>query len=167
MKALSETDLRESFVNCSKGDRAKLSLPGPLADIDFDHLDFLGWRDPKAPQRAYIVAETDAGLAGIVLRVASKSAKNLARSSMCSVCMTPHASSGVALLSAPLAGASGRNGNSAGIYICADLQCSHYIRGILKSDAIVTMSETIDLDAKVDRLRQRLDAFVSRIAGAA
>lgn len=164
MKAVTESELRDSFVNCSKGDRAKLALPGRLGAVDFDHLDFLGWRDPRAPERAYIVTETDAGLVGIVLRAASKSAKSLTRSSMCSVCMTPHASSGVALLSAPLAGASGRNGNSAGIYMCSNLQCSRYVRGSLKSEAIVTMAETIDIDAKIDRLRERLDAFVGKIA---
>ena len=166
MRAITETDLRESFVNCSKGERSKLALPGPLAGVDFDNLDFLGWRDPKSPERAYIVAESDARLVGIVLRAASKSAKNLARSSMCSVCMTPHTSSGVALLSAPLAGAAGRKGDSAGVYMCADLQCSRYVRGTLRSEAIVSMAETIDVDTKIDRLRQRLDAFVTRIAAA-
>jgi hypothetical protein len=164
--AISEIELRGSFVNCSKGDRAKIALPGPLAGIDFANLDFLGWRDPKAPERACIVTGTGNGLVGIVLRPASKSAKSLSRSSMCSVCMTPHASSGVSLLSAPLAGAAGRNGNSAGIYMCANLQCSRYIRGTLKSDAIITMSETIDLAAKIDRLHERLDAFVGKIVSA-
>jgi len=167
VRAVSEADLRESFVNCSKGDRARLALPGVLGDIDFEQLDFLGWRDPKAPERAYIVTETDTGLVGIVLRAAPKSARSLSRSSMCSVCLTPHASSGVALLSAPLAGASGRNGNSAGIYMCANLQCSRYVRGTLKSEAIMPMAETIDLAAKIERLHQRLAAFVARIDGTA
>ncbi len=165
--AISETALRDSFVNCSKGDRAKIALPGPIGGIDFEQLDFLGWRDPKAPERACIVTESDNGLIGIVLRPASKSAKSLSRSSMCSVCMTPHASSGVALLSAPLAGAAGRNGNSAGIYMCADLQCSRYVRGTLKSDAIISMSETIDLESRIERLRERLDAFISKIVASA
>jgi hypothetical protein len=163
VKAVTESELRDSFVNCSKGERAKLGLPGPLAAIDFDQLDFLGWRDPKAPERAYVVTETGSGTVGIVLRIASKSARNLTKSGMCSICMTVHASSGVALLSAPLAGAAGRNGNSAGVYMCADLQCSRYVRGELRSDAIVTMSETIDLDVKIERLRQRMDAFIHKI----
>ncbi|HEY2791103.1 MAG TPA: FBP domain-containing protein [Micromonosporaceae bacterium] len=163
MFPISEAALRESFVNCSKGDRAKLSLPGPLADVDFDQLEFLGWRDPKAPERAYAVSETGSGPVAIVLRAASKSMRSLSRSSMCSICMTVHAASGVALLSAPLAGPAGRAGNSAGIYMCADLQCSRYIRGTLKPDAIVPVAEIVDLNTKIQRVRDRMGAFVQRI----
>jgi len=37
----------------------------------------------------------------------------------------------------------------------------------LKSDAILPMAEPIELDAKIDRLRERLDTFVARIGGTA
>jgi FBP C-terminal treble-clef zinc-finger len=158
-----EASLRASFVNCSKGETAKINLPVPLTAIPWDSLDFLGWRDPKAPARGYIVTPYDGGLAGITLRAAGKSAKSLVKSSMCSMCMTVHPSSGVTLFTAPLAGPSGRAGNSVGNYMCANLQCSLYLRGTLKSEALVVPTESLDLAGRVERLRGKLDPFIARI----
>lgn len=163
MIPITEAELRASFVNCTQGERARIAWPAPLATIDFERLDFLGWRDPKAPDRAGLVAAVGDQWVGIVLRAAAKSVKSLTKSTMCSLCMTLHASSGVALFSAPLAGAAGRNGNSVGTYICADLQCSLYVRGLRKSDAIARMNETIDQVDRIERLRHRVGLFVERV----
>jgi hypothetical protein len=163
MIPITEAELRASFVNCTQGERSRIALPGTPATIDFERLDFLGWRDPKAPDRACLVTRADDRWVGIVLRAAAKSAKSLTKSTMCSLCMTLHASSGVALFSAPLAGAAGRNGNSVGTYICADLQCSLYVRGLRKSEAIARMNETIDQAERIERLRQQIAAFVDRV----
>lgn len=164
MIPITEAELRASFVNCTQGERARIALPAPLATIDFERLDFLGWRDPKAPDRACLVARVDDRWVGLVLRAAAKSVKSLTKSTMCSLCMTLHASSGVALFSAPLAGPAGRNGNSVGTYICADLQCSLYVRGLRKSEAIARMNETIDQAERIERLRHQVGLFVDRVA---
>jgi hypothetical protein len=163
MNQVTEAELRASFVNCTRGERSRITLPGPLATIDFDRLDFLGWRDPKAPDRACLVTQIDDRWVGILLRAAAKSAKSLTKSTMCSLCMTLHASSGVALFSAPLAGPAGRGGNSVGTYICADLQCSLYVRGLRKSDAMGRMNETIDEPERIDRLRRQVGVFVNNV----
>jgi hypothetical protein len=163
MIPITEAELRASFVNCTQGERSRIALPAAPATIDFERLDFLGWRDPKAPDRACLVTRADDRWVGIVLRAAAKSAKSLTKSTMCSLCMTLHASSGVALFSAPLAGAAGRNGNSVGTYICADLQCSLYVRALRKSEAIARMNETIDQAERIERLRQQVAAFVDRV----
>ncbi|HEV2636707.1 MAG TPA: FBP domain-containing protein [Actinocrinis sp.] len=166
MDQLTEADVRESFLNCSKGDAKKLTLPGPLADIEWSELDFLGWRDPKAPERAYIVAPLDGRIVGIALRSSSKSGgKSLMKSTMCSICLTVHASSGVSLFTAQRAGASGRGGNSVGTYICSDLQCSRYVRGRLKSEAVYSLGETIDVETRIERLRDKIDQFTAKVAG--
>jgi hypothetical protein len=163
MNQVTEAELRASFVNCTRGERARITLPGPLATVDFDRLDFLGWRDPKAPDRACLVTQADDRWVGIVLRAAAKSAKSLSKSTMCSLCMTLHASSGVALFSAPLAGTAGRNGISVGTSMCADLQCSLYVRGLRKSDAIGRMNETIDQAERIDRLRRQVSLFIDNV----
>jgi hypothetical protein len=163
MIPITEAELRASFVNCTQGERARIALPVPLATIDFDRLDFLGWRDPKAPDRACLVTRAGDRWIGIVLRAAAKSAKSLTKSTMCSLCKTLHTATGVALFAAPLAGAAGRNGNSVGTYICADLQCSLYVRGLRKSAAIVRMNETLDEPERIERLRHQVGLFIDRV----
>ena len=57
MKPLTEQDIRTSFINCSKGEAKRISLPRDLDRRPWDDLDFLGWRDPGAPDRSYLVTE--------------------------------------------------------------------------------------------------------------
>ena len=47
---------------------------------------------------------------------------------MCALCRSTHSGGGVALFVARRAGAAGRNDNTVGTYICADLACSMYAR---------------------------------------
>jgi tRNA(Arg) A34 adenosine deaminase TadA len=84
---------------------------------------------------------------------------------MCSICLTVHASSGVTNFVAAKAGPAGRAGNSVGNYICADLQCSRYVRGTLKSEAATLMEESLDPAEKIHRLRVKLDGFTRSVLG--
>lgn len=43
MRALTEKDIRSSFVNCSKGEAKRLTVPRDLEARPWDDLDFLGW----------------------------------------------------------------------------------------------------------------------------
>ena len=165
MDAIDEARLRASFVNCSKGEAARMKLP-MLGDVAWDRLEFLGWRDPKAPDRGYLVAPWRGAIVGVALRAATRSGGHLARSSMCSLCLTVHAASGVTLFTAALAGSAGRNGNSAGTYMCDGLQCSRYVRGELKSDALIVPNETLDVEFRLERLRSKLEPFIAKILGA-
>ena len=167
MDALTEAEVRGSFVNCTKGEAERINLPGPLDEIFWEHLDFLGWRDPKAELRAYLVVPRTNGPVGIVLRRPQRrnGNKSLMRSSMCSICLTVHAASGVTHFAAAKAGAAGRAGNSVGNYICADLQCSRYVRGSLRSEAATTMEESLDPAEKILRLRTRLEGFTRSVLG--
>jgi hypothetical protein len=49
-------------VNCSKGEANRASIPRDLSDQPWEDLDFLGWRDPQSPERAYLAAEVDGKL---------------------------------------------------------------------------------------------------------
>ena len=126
MKALSETDIRASFVNATKGEIARSPLPG-LHEVLWNDREYLGWRDHGAPLRGYLVHWVDAQPVGVVLRASSVSMRP-GISAMCSLCRTPQPSDQVTLFSAARAGEAGRNGNSVGTYICADLACSLIIR---------------------------------------
>lgn len=68
MKPLTEQDIRSSFVNCSKGEAKRISLPRDLEQRPWEHLDFLGWRDPGAPDRSYLVTERAGLPVGVTLR---------------------------------------------------------------------------------------------------
>ncbi|MEV4104250.1 FBP domain-containing protein [Nonomuraea sp. NPDC049649] len=162
MRPLSESEIRTSFVNCTKGEAKRLHVPRDLPAQPWDDLDFLGWRDPKAPDRAYLVAEHDGRPFGVALRLVT-ARHGHQRRSMCSLCLTTHTGSGVALLTARR-----RRGDadSVGAYICADLGCSLYVRGKRKPEFGERLEESLTLDEQIDRTRANLDAFLGRVSAA-
>jgi FBP C-terminal treble-clef zinc-finger len=127
VQTLTEQQLRRSFVNCSRGEAAGLSLPRNFDRIDWDDLDLLGWRDAKAPLRGYLVLEDDGAPVGIALR-AAESRMSSRTAAMCLLCQTGQSGDAVSLFTAKRVGAAGRNGNTVGTYVCADLGCSHRAR---------------------------------------
>ncbi|TDC43824.1 FBP domain-containing protein [Micromonospora sp. KC213] len=162
MVPLTEHDVRASFVNCTKGETKRLALPRDLTERPWADLDFLGWRDPAAPQRAYLVVESDQGPVGVALRLAAPSAGR-ARRSMCSLCLTNHSGDGVSLMTARKAGRAGQQGNSVGVYICTDLACSLYLRGRKQTGLGGRLHESITLAEKIDRTRANLVGFLDKV----
>ncbi|MYT75481.1 MULTISPECIES: FBP domain-containing protein [unclassified Streptomyces] len=162
MKPLTETEIRGAFVNCSKGEAKRLSVPRDLAERPWEDLDFLGWRDPQAPDRAYLVAEIDGRPQGLVLRGAQSAMSWQTRRSMCSLCVTTH-TGGVALLVAPKAGKAGKQGDSVGAYICSDLACSLYVRGLRDAGAGSRMHETLTVEEKIGRTVGNVAAFLAKV----
>ncbi|MEW2354241.1 FBP domain-containing protein [Spirillospora sp. NPDC029432] len=163
MRPLTESDIRTSFVNCSKGEAKRLGLPKDLDDQPWEHLDFLGWRDPGAPGRSYLITESGDRLVGIALRVTSGGGRGFTTRSMCSLCLTTRTGGGVALMTARRTGEAGRQGNTVGQYLCGDLDCSLYVRGRKESVAGGVMEESLTLDEKVARLHANLNAFLTKI----
>ena len=163
MEKLDETDIRASFVNCSKSETKRINLPKPLADQPWADLDFLGWRDPGAPDRGYIVVDHGGRLVGVTLRAPQGVHRSFTKTTVCSLCVTSHPGTGVCLLAAPRAGAAGRQGNTVGAYMCADLACSLYIRGKKETGLGARFEEDLPLQAKVDRTLTNLASFVDRV----
>lgn len=166
MRPISEHEIRACFVNCSKGEARRLGLPRDLAELPWDDIDFLGWRDPGAPERGYLVAERDDLLIGVALRAASGAARGFTARSICTICKTTRTGGGVALLAARRAGESGRNGNTVGQYICSDLACPLYVRG-RKISAGTLLDETLDERSRLERMRKGLNAFLDRVTATA
>ncbi|GAA3224182.1 FBP domain-containing protein [Nonomuraea helvata] len=162
MNPITEHDIRTSFVNCSKGEARRLNLPRDLAESPWPDLDFLGWRDPGAPERAYLVAERRGELVGVALRPAQEARRSFTKSTLCSVCVTPHAGTGVALFTAPRVGAAGRQGNTVGAYMCADLACSLYVRD-KKQTELGTRFESLTVEERIVRAAANLDGFLERV----
>lgn len=167
VQPLTPDEIRASFVNASKGEAKRMPVPSSTAlpsPSRWDELDLFGWRDPGHPQAAWMVVDGEVvgreGPVGIAMKVSA--AGGAGRKNMCTLCFTTHSASDMALLVAPLAGASGRRGNTVGNYVCADLACSLYVRGI-KRPARAQPTETLSVEAKVERLQKNLAAFVARV----
>lgn len=161
MRPVTEREIRTSFVNCSKGEAKRMAVPKDLATQPWDDLDFLGWRDPSAPDRAYLVAESGEGLVGVTLRRATPPAGG--RRSMCALCLTTHSGDGVSLMTARKAGKEGQQGNSVGSYLCADLACSLYLRGKKETEPGARAHDSLPLEQQVTRTKTNLQAFLDRV----
>jgi hypothetical protein len=162
MRSLTEHDIRNSFVNCSKGEVKRLAVPRDLEERPWDDLDFLGWRDPGAPDRSYLVTERGGRLVGVSLRFPSAQRGFLHRS-MCSLCLTVHPGNGVSLMTARKAGTAGREGNSVGLYMCTDLACSLYLRGKKVPESGPRIKESLTVEEQIARTTGNLSAFLDKL----
>jgi len=123
VRPVPEPQLRRSFVNCSRGEASSLTLPRTFAETPWDDLVVLGWRDAKAPLRGYLVVERDGEPVGIAVRAAD-SRMSGRTAATCLLCQTTQSGSDVSLFTARRAGGAGRQGNTVGTYMCADLGCA-------------------------------------------
>ncbi|MFD5160113.1 FBP domain-containing protein [Streptomyces hawaiiensis] len=163
MQPLTEQDIRASFINCSKGEAKRLAVPRDLGERPWDDLDFLGWRDPGAPDRAYLVTEREGRLVGVAMRFQAAQRGFLHRS-MCSLCLTTHPRGGVSLMTARKAGPAGREGNSVGAYMCTDLACSLYLRGKKALETGARFEESLTLEEQIERTTNQLAAFLDKVS---
>ena len=121
MRPLTEAEVRASIVNADPDELRLVALPLDFLLTDWDHLDFLAWRDPRTRGRGYLVTERDERPTGVVLRAAEGTSR--ARSALCNICHTMQPADQVALFSARRARPAGDAGDTIGTYICADLSC--------------------------------------------
>jgi hypothetical protein len=103
MNPLTDRQIRAAFVNLSKGAAGRVNLPSDLDERPWEVLDYLGWRDPKAPGRSYLVTERGGRVRAIALRT-SECGLGRKRKTMCDLCMTVGS---VGLMVAPRAGKAG------------------------------------------------------------
>jgi hypothetical protein len=165
MQRLAAPDIRRSIVNCSRSEAASLALPKGFDELDWEKLDFLGWRDPKAPLRGYIVRgasdQPGAEVQGIMLR-AAESRMSRRVSAMCLLCRSAQSADNVSLFTARRVGRAGRDGNTVGTYICADLACSGYLRNGVPGQPMQP-DRARPLAERVDGLQTRLTGFIADV----
>ncbi|MBJ7480468.1 FBP domain-containing protein [Rhodococcus erythropolis] len=126
MIILTDTSIRSSLVNASRKEKSDLTLPDGFDAIDFDVLDYLGWRDPKMGRRAYAIVPTlDGETIGVLLVQAEATPRSRAQ---CSWCRDTRLPNEVVFYGAKLAGPAGRRGSTVGTLICRDFQCSANVR---------------------------------------
>ncbi|MEJ2885935.1 FBP domain-containing protein [Actinomycetospora aeridis] len=47
--------VRRAMLNCSKGDAKRMTVVDAAVGADLEQVEFVGWHDPRMPQRAYLV----------------------------------------------------------------------------------------------------------------
>ena len=163
MLALTEAAIRRAMVNCSRSEAAALTPPRDLGELDWASLDVLGWRDPKAELRGYLVHEQADGVVGVALRAADTKMSSR-RSAMCLLCRTVQTADAVSLFTARRVGEAGRNGNTVGTYICADLGCAHRVQAVPQSAQHLDEElQALAVAERAEGLRQRLQAFTADV----
>ncbi|WP_345751524.1 FBP domain-containing protein [Microbacterium rhizophilus] len=158
MRALTEAEIRASFVNAEKTDASVIALPHDFLLTEWDHLDFFAWRDPRSRSRGYIVAEVGGEVTGVVLRAADGASQ--ARSAFCNICRTMQPGNQVALFTARKAGSAGEHGDSVGTYMCADLSCHENVRLAMP---LAPNEYRGSVDMKIDGTKRRTREFVERV----
>lgn len=162
MNTLTDSQIRASFVNASKGDAKRATLPD-LDAIDVSTLDYLGWQDPKKPLLHYVALELDGDLAVLMLRGADKPPT---RKMMCAWCEDVVDGIHAASFVAPLAGAAGRRGNTIGTSVCADFGCSRNVRRLPQAYELRTQDPALvayHQEMRIEGLRERSTNFVRAV----
>lgn len=158
MQSITPQQIRSSFVNASRSEAAKLTLPKDFDSLDWNNLDFLGWRDEKMPLRGYLVVP---GPTGIMLRAPEGGARKN-RSVLCELCRDVFSKEDVLLWVARRAGQSGRNGNTVGTLICADFLCCGNVRKEPSANEINPDPAAVVL-RQIEGLKERTAQFLSRV----
>jgi hypothetical protein len=164
MDPLTEKQIRDSFVNASRREAANATLPD-LSALDWSRLDYLGWRDRKAPLAAYAVVELDGSPTGVLLR-STDSKERVRRRAMCAWCEDVLATDDVSLYVARRAGASGRRGNTVGTLVCTEFACSRNVRRrptLAESGVDDDAARALVVERRVAGLRERSARFVAEV----
>lgn len=161
MQPLTDTQIRASFINASRSERKNLSLPADFDSLDWDRLDYLGWRDPKLPQVAYLVASIDGEPAALLLRRTDARPRTRPQ---CSWCSDIHLPNDVVMYVTKRAGDAGRRGDTVGTLICEDFECSQNVRK-LPPLAYTGFDREAARDRRIDALRTSVEAFVRDVRG--
>ncbi|WP_028267671.1 FBP domain-containing protein [Arthrobacter sp. MA-N2] len=163
MRKITAQQIRSSFINASRSEAAKLNLPKDFGSLDWDTLEFLGWRDEKMPMRGYLVVPHDGNLIGIMLR-APEGGPGKKRSVLCELCRDVFSKDEVYLWVAKRAGQSGRDGNTVGTLICADFGCCTNVRKEPPVSEIIPDPAAVVV-RHIAGLQSRTAQFLDRVQG--
>lgn len=125
MLPLTEKTIRTSFANASLRERTNLTLPSGFDALDWEQLDYLGWRDTKFPLLGYVFVHLDDEPVGILLRQSDGMLRSRPQCAWCEDVQLPN---DVVYFNAKRAGQAGRNGNTVSTLICSNFECSANVR---------------------------------------
>ena len=159
MLPVSDAQIRASFLNASRSERKNLSLPAAFDTLEWDKLDYLGWRDPKLPLLGYVIVELDGELAGVLLRQAEARPRSRAQCAWCADVQLPN---DVVFFSARRSGDAGRRGDTVGTLVCEHFECSRNVRK-LPPVAYLGFDVEAARQRRIEALRENVGGFVRSI----
>ncbi|GAA2451700.1 FBP domain-containing protein [Agromyces soli] len=163
MRALSEAEIRGSFVNATPAELEQFELPIEVLVAEWERLDALAWRDRSNRRLGYLVTLLDDEPVGIVLR-AAETTMSRHRAAICNLCHTQQPADQVTLFSARRAGPAGAKGDSLGSYLCADLSCQENVR-LHAPLAPAEVRDGWQALRRIEGLARRTRDFVANVRG--
>lgn len=158
MRPITEKFIRTNFLNASSKERGELTLPENFDELDWDSLDFLGWRDPRISRRAYAFVPIGEEIRGILFQQQAP----LAKPQLCGWCHDVRLPNDVVFSNAKRSGASGRKGNTVAVYACKNFECSFNVRNDPPSPY-----DGFDMaaarEARIAGLRERVAKFAAEL----
>ncbi|SDH63251.1 FBP domain-containing protein [Agrococcus jejuensis] len=149
--------VRATFVNVSKKERA--NIPMPDLDLDWSHLEYLGWRDPKRPRVGFVVAEVDGEPVGVALQRTEASSRTRPQCSWCEDVTLPN---DVVSFNARRAGDAGRKGDSVSTLVCAAFECPVNVR-TQPTARYVGFDVEAAMQRRIAALGEHVEAFVRAV----
>src|ERR1041384_7221278 len=113
MRPIDDARIRASFINASQRERSQITLPD-LDSLDWEKLEFLGWRDAKFDNLRYVVLDLDGETTGLLLRRFSLAPNARAQCSWCNDIELPNE---VVLFNTKRTGDAGRKGDTVGTLV--------------------------------------------------
>lgn len=165
MRPVSESEIRASFANASRREANQATLPD-LDTIEWDRLEYLGWRDRKAPLLAYAVVPVEDELVGVLLRPTERRADSPRRRTVCTWCEDIVNTDDVMLYVARRGGAAGKKGDTIGTLICTDFRCSANVRRrptSAEAGGDVEQSRELFIALRIDGLTERSARFAREV----
>lgn len=124
MRPMTREEVRGAIVNLDPTEK-KVRLPAWFDDAPWHRIDYLGWRDLRAPRRAYLVTEADSQALGVLLQQAPNDAAHGSRAMMCDLCRSVRRFNEVSLFTAQLPSRDKRERlNAVGLLLCTDRDCA-------------------------------------------
>lgn len=163
MRAMTRSEVRAAIVNLDPAQK-KVHLPTWFDEVQWHRIDYLGWRDLRAPMRVYLVADIDDRAFGVVLRQNPNQAVLGSRAVMCDLCRFARRFNEVSLFTAQRPSKDKRQRLSTlGLHVCTDLDCSVNVH----SKPIVgpldpPVAETIERRRR--GLRERTETFLRSVS---
>lgn len=163
MRPRTREEVRGAIVNLAPAAK-KVRLSARFDDVRWHRIDYLGWRDLRAPTLAYLVTEVDGSARGVLLRQAPNDSARGSRAVMCDLCRFARRFNEVSLFTAQRPSRDKHERLDAiGLLLCTDLDCAVKVHGKPVREAFDRPVGEI-IASRREGLRSRTIAFVRSVA---
>nr|WP_246315239.1 FBP domain-containing protein [Kineococcus aurantiacus] len=160
---LTDEAIRSTMTNCTRGEAHRMRVPDWVHGTD-PVREVVGWRDPKAPERGWLLVPLGEAVVGLALRATP--GKGVRATAMCDLCRTTRSPGEVSLFVAARAGESGRKLNTVGTYACTDLACADNVR-VLRATPRLKPDPGLSVSQRQEALRERAATFARKVLSTA